>query len=163
MTPHSSLWATNKYSTFSPKHRHNDLRLVCSATCRRSPTRPAVHHVQDMGQVSSITYTQKYFCQHIWSGDRLAVPLHQEIKPYSIIIINSMKKFVSLCAFVAALSFASCGGEQAQNAAAAADSTANSVVEQVVAPVEEAVQTIDSTATAAVEATTEAVQEVVAQ
>lgn len=56
MTPHSSLWATNKYSTFSPKHQHNDLRLVCSATYRRVVWRPAV----------GLPHDQRYIMYKIW-------------------------------------------------------------------------------------------------
>lgn len=60
-----------------------------------------------------------------------------------------MKKFVSLCAFVAALSFASCTGSQTEgNETTDSTATADSVVTPVV---EEVVAAVDSTAVQAEE------------
>lgn len=67
-----------------------------------------------------------------------------------------MKKFVSLCAFVAALSFVSC--EQANKAKDAA----TDAVETATCHVEDAVETIDSTANAAVDSVKATVDSVAA-
>lgn len=59
-----------------------------------------------------------------------------------------MKKFVSLCAFVAALSLASCGGEQTENTATQDSTAAAPAVETpaVETPVQDTVPAQDSTA-----------------
>ncbi|MDO4692018.1 MAG: hypothetical protein Q4A64_04000 [Porphyromonadaceae bacterium] len=67
-----------------------------------------------------------------------------------------MKKFVSLCAFVAALSFVSCGNKTSEQATA--DSTAAAAVETVEAAAQEAAATVDSAVMAVDSVATEAVE-----
>lgn len=69
-----------------------------------------------------------------------------------------MKKFVSLCAFVAALSFVSCGNKTNENAST--DSLKNEAIEAVEAVVEKAEAVADSTAAPADSMATEMVEKV---